>query len=211
MSKALKSKSTALLSGCIAALTCGLLFAQNLDDHVRAVKTLFQEMDDNAEACLNNSQASCQNFLDTLDNRLSRYKQHCSALRSWRDQLVDENGNTDGTASIAPGTAQLLIDVEYTCGEDALVKHTSHVLAAYEKTHSDNSAGLPAVVADAHQRETLADYERLRRSLLQDSNKQQQRLSNEIQLQWQRIELENLRQQNRRPVDFGTFPPINPN
>lgn len=207
------SKNLRLLFSMITTLTLAPVFAQSpeldeLDDHVTAIKALFQQMDATAEGCLDDSGQSCQVFLDALDSHLDQYQQHCQVLRDWRDQLVEENTAT--TAVPETGTARRLIDVEYTCGEDALVKRTAFVLAAYEKTQSGNRTILPAVVADANQQQTQNEYARLRRSLLRDSSAQRQRLDDEIQQQWQRIELENLREQNRRPVDFGTFPPVNP-
>lgn len=190
---------------CLLFLVSAAASAQSeeLDSHISEIKEQFQKLDTSAEACLA-AEAACQDFLTTLNSELPQYLQHCEALREWREQLVTSNSVDDSSGDA--GLAQRLIDVEFTCGEDALIKRTDAVLAAYDKTQGSPLQALPALVADTNNREARQAFSQQQNATSQRVSQQQQRLRMEIQQQWQRIQLENVREQNRRPLDFGTFP-----
>ncbi len=185
-------------------LPCSLASAQteDLDSHIEQVREQFQQLNLRAEACLDDTETACQEFLSALDRELPRYLQHCEILRDWREQVVSDFTDADADAELA----QRLIEVEFTCGEDALVKRNNAVLAAYQKTSLIAPGGLATLLADSANNQASQAFSRNQHAVSQDLSQQQQRLRNEIQQQWQRIQLQNVREENRQPQNFTSFP-----
>jgi hypothetical protein len=203
------SAATVLLASATLILP-GALQAQseNLATPIANIKTFFQQLDELAEGCLDNDAAYCQAFSESLDQQLGVYLTACEPLIAWRDALVEQNTTTPVTADST--TTQQLLDVEFTCGENALVKQTDYVQQAFSKIQTAlepvSASSVATLAASQNQQRASEQQARMRQSLLGGVQDQNQRLNSEIELQWRRIELDNLREQNRRPLDFGTFP-----
>ena len=183
---------------------------QDLTSHIEAIKTIFQQLDSAAQTCVESSaeqntstQPDCAAFATQLEgNILTSYLEHCTVLRNWREELVAQNGDTQSDLDSDDNTLQAMIDVEFTCGEAALLKRTSYVASAYNLTQPSSRNDQSSL--QLRQLQNERSNNQLRNSSLHDIENSQQRLSREIQQQWNRIELDNLRQQNARPIDFGT-------
>ncbi len=174
-----------------------------LDSHISSIKTQFQQLDASAQACIEDADNACADFLTNLDTELPGYLQRCEALLAWREQVV--TNNQDGISSDDTSLAQRLIDVEYTCGEDALIKRTNAVQAAFEKVRNPALGKLPPLVAGASNSQAARELQRNRNTTQQNVEGQRLRLQGEIERQWQRIQLENLREQNRQPKNYNDF------
>lgn len=202
--------AAAVLLASAALLLPGALPAQseNLATPIGNIKTFFQQLDELAEGCLQNSTADCQSFSESLDQQLGVYLTACEPLIAWRDALVEQNATEPVSADAA--TIQQLLDVEFTCGENALVKQTDYVQQAFNKIQSAaepvSASSVATLTLSQNQQRASEQQARMRQSLLGGVQDQNLRLNSEIEAQWRRIEMDNLREQNRRPVDFGTFP-----
>ena len=182
---------------------------QDINTHISAIKAIFQQLDSAAETCVSSSNANtpldCQAFITAMDgDSLADYLQHCSVLNGWRDQVVAQNAGSAAAIENSEETLQGMIDVEFTCGDTALLKRTSFVAAAFEITQSPHYLSSQSAISLLNQQRSQSDYNQLRNSTLNNIENGQQRLRLEIQQQWNRIELENIRQQNTRPIDFGS-------
>lgn len=206
----LSCSAAAVLLASAALLLSGALQAQseNLATPVSNIKTFFQQLDELAEGCLQNNAADCQTFSESLDQQLGVYLAACEPLIAWRDALVEQNATEPVSADAA--TTQQLLDVEFACGENALVKQTDYVQQAFSKIQSAvepvSASSVATLAARQNQQRASEQQARMRRSLLGGVQDQNQRLNIEIEEQWRRLEMDNLREQNRRPLDFGTFP-----
>ena len=123
----------------------------------------------------------------------------CTALRTWRESLVNGE-STPVTEQDAPNTLNLMLRTEYLCGEDALLKRTTHVLAAYRQGSSAAGAGSGGSPVLRHELSTLQQQSLLdqeRRRLQQALQAQTSRQQDQTGQQLQQLELELIR--NQRP------------
>ena len=174
--------------------------AIELDARFDAIRDLFRELDSSAQACVEESDAdSCKAFAEVLDDTfIPSYLGHCAVIRAWRDQVV-EDAESGAAADDEPGLANRLIGAEFSCGEDALAKRSHFAVAAFQKWQQENTH---ASQGTARYRQDGSDRTSPVPQALQS---QQSRLSREIDQQWQRVELENIRQQLRKPIDYGDY------
>ena len=181
--------------------------SSDLDSHISTIKQMFVDIDASAERCVDNElpdNPDCHAFSDALDREfLSQYLSHCEVLKSWRDELLTDTAAAGLDQDLGASIAQNLIDVEYSCGEDALLKRTEYVLTAYSRTRSPAYRNGVAGIQLGSSAQPGNSAAALSRSLLDSVRSQQYRLDREIQRQWQRIELENLRQQIDNRIDYG--------
>lgn len=134
---------------------------------------------------------------------LPRYLELCNELKTWREQLSEESSNNGVDPAQGPKILQQLLDVEFSCGEEALTKRTQFVLSAWTKIRSPSYQGNGIAMPNQNAVDSL-NYS-MRNSLLNGVDNQQERVRAETQQLWRRLELENIRQQNRRPIDLGTI------
>lgn len=192
-----------VLLSLLGAVSIGSFAADSdtLNTQLDNARTAMAEMDLLAQACIESRQLtdsqtadSCLVFNQALDGELlTSYLQNCRDARAWREDYISspETGSLD---QLETDTAlQLMVDIERLCGEGALLKRTRYVAPAYQQTTS-----IPSGIAgdlEALRQESLTSVERsqLRQSLQQQQQRQQQ----EIQRQFDRLELELIRQQNQ--------------
>ena len=68
---------------------------------------------------------------------LAGYLGNCEVARSWREEFVAEQAqNSSVTPTQSEALLKHLIDVEYLCGENALIRAAENVLPAYQLTKS---------------------------------------------------------------------------
>jgi len=172
-----------------------------VDTHIDAIRQLFQELDSSAQHCVEDHEAdSCKSFATTLDESfIPAYLEHCAVIRGWREQLVADAESGAVVVDEDQGLASSLIGAEFSCGENSLARRTRFAVAAFQKWQQENSntAQDPARYGQDGSSRTSPVSQALQN--------QQSRLSREIDQQWQRLELENIRQQLRKPINYGDY------
>ena len=166
-----------------------------------AARSIMQQLDELAAACVNpNQQATatpetpCLNFSNALNGEmLASYISHCRSIKTWRDEFVSSQSanqtNTDTDTSLS-----LMIDSEFLCGDDALTKRTDYIGIAYQQINGTNRSD-PANVAA-----TNTELQALRQQML--ISRERQRLMNSFQQQQQRQRLETQRQFDRQELEL---------
>lgn len=179
-----------------------------IDQELAAAKQLVSDLDSEAESCMSSEADSveCQNFSTLINGDfLPEYLGLCHSLQDWRALLAEETAADGVNPQQGPEILQRLMDVEFNCGEEALTRRTQYVLVAWNKIRSPNYRSDPLATTLPNQYEAEALNFSLRNSLIDGYDNQRERLKLETQRLWQQLELENLRQQSRRPIDFGTI------
>jgi hypothetical protein len=151
-------------------------------------------------------QTNCTEFLRLMAGEsLGNYLSHCQELKTWRDDFVATAVNN---AELPRNTTQLqrLIDVEYNCGEGALLKRSKSLVAAFTLVRSSQNHNPLQAQQSVRQRRYEGQSKPLDDALLEAHTRQQQRLNNETQQLWNQLEHENLRQQIDNSVDYGRYP-----
>ena len=176
-----------------------------LERHLTEARELIQELDSAAQQCvLEDSQDSCKAFASTLDELfIPAYLQHCDAISEWRDQLLENREAGTEMLTAEQDLARQLLDAEFTCGEDALAKRSQYVVTAFQKWQQEESG--TALLAPHAARQSASNANNGSNSTSQALRSQQSRLTREIERQWQRVELQNIRQQLRKPIDYGDY------
>lgn len=167
----------------------------SIDTHLTAIVELFSEIDNKAEHCIDDDELqSCEAFIHSLDTEfIGTYLNHCQEVTGWVDQIVTRVMTDSDSAPGDEVTAQRLIEAEYTCGKDALRKRTSFVVEAFGKWQAINAGNENSGGVDRR----ASSYSS--QGVAEAVQSQNSRLNQEVNQQWQRIELENIRQQLRRP------------
>ena len=180
----------------------------SLDSSVEAAAAALTELDSKAQSCLNSldqdtaseAQQRCDEFLQAVDGELlATYLTHCDTLKNWRDESVTETAGNDQNDT---NSLELLVGIEFACGENALQKRTQFVVDTFALLQEDQ---IQERRANAAMSRRLAELEfqsisNQQRRLLQDSIQQQQLRSQlETQQQWNDVENELIRQQIRNP------------
>lgn len=163
------------------------------------------QLDELAGTCLEEQAGtgSCTGFRQALDGELLvTYINSCATARRWRDAFVtmqvESPDNLAATRNTEAENLQLMIDVEYWCGTDALARTTENIVPAYAlvKTASTGGGVLSRelqVELHRSRQEILLQAERQR--LMDNRLRQQQRLQQQTRDQFQQLELELIRQQ----------------
>ena len=176
----------------------------DLDTQISESKAYLLTLDESARACLDDSidSDSCEQFRQAISTeQLSAYQALCAPLMTWREQLIMNNNDASAEAS-AELTLQRLLDVEFACGDKALVTRTEHVASAFAFIQNAPSAN-----GQFYSSGTLSRVERdsfyQRQSVSESVDQNRTRLQRETDLQWRRLELENaLRLQQQLQVDL---------
>lgn|GEM_PF-1998637 len=175
-----------------------------LDTYIPLVQQYFLTLDHQADLCLENNQPertesdACQTFLAMIDGQeTASYLDMCRALRNWRTSFIEELANSDFSIDSNPAnldqslSLNRLAQTEYYCGEDALRSRTNHVHSAFNllrqnevRISTGSTTAIHGLPANGGLR---AIHDRLQR---------------EIDQQWQNLQMENLRQQSRQPMEF---------
>lgn len=181
----------------------------NLEQHVEQASVALVELDNKAEACLTGlnsataleAKQSCDEFMQAIDGELlAGYLTHCDALKIWREEFVSDSREVEVSAEESAEMLQLLVGVEFACGEGALQKRTQFVISAFSLLQDDQ---IPSQRANAALTRRLAEMKfeatlNNERRLLQNSVLQQQaRRELETQRQINDLENELIRQQIR--------------
>jgi len=188
-----------------------MVFAQDtsLELQVEQASVALVELDNKAQACLTGlnsateleAKQSCDEFLQAIDGELlAGYLVHCDALKEWREEFVSDSREVEVSAEESAEMLQLLVGVEFACGEDALQKRTQFVINAFSLLQDSK---IQYQRADTALTRRLAEMEfettlNNERRLLQNSILQQ-RARRELETQRQINDLENelIRQQIR--------------
>jgi len=174
-------------------------------------RTVMQQLDQFAGLCIDSEQLAstsqntsqntpCQEFRAALNGEfLETYIDNCRAIKNWRDQFVSSQSDNAAPAVDANESLELMIEAEFLCGEDALLKRTEFIALAYQQLNNTNRPGLPLAGGTSQQlREFRQDLliSRERERLMNTFQQQQLRQQQETQRQIDRQELEFIRQQN---------------
>ncbi len=131
---------------------------------------------------------------------MAGYLVHCDALKKWREEFVSDSREVEVSAEESAEMLQLLVGVEFACGEDALQKRTQFVINTFSLLQ-DNKIQYQR--ADATLTRRLAEMEvdatlNNERCLLQNSILQQRaRMEFETQRHINDLENELIRQRIR--------------
>ncbi|MCY4359040.1 MAG: hypothetical protein OXD01_16165 [Gammaproteobacteria bacterium] len=180
-----------------------------IDEQIEAIKTLFEELDIEANACLKEDTSgenhACEVFLDHLKvETIALYLESCNDLKDWRESLVADANDSDINPTNPEQTLERLLGIEFVCGEKALVKRTEFVLLAFEKVR--RSSFLPASPVNPLNLHSASDPGSSVQTILSQGIKaQQQRMADNIQQLWNRVELDNLYRRSRQPINVGTI------
>ena len=150
-------------------------------------------------------QTNCTKFLRLLAGEsLGDYLSHCQELKTWRDDFVATAANNIESKR---NTTQLqrLIDVEYNCGNGALLKRSKSLVTALALVRSSQNQNPLQAQQSVRQRRYDEQSKPLDNTLLEAHMRQQQRLYNETQQLWNQLEFEILRQQIHNSVDYGRY------
>ena len=170
-------------------------------------RTVMQQLDQFAGLCIDSEQPAstsqntpCQEFREALNGEfLETYIDNCRAIKNWRDQFVISQSDNGAPTVDANESLELMIEAEFLCGEDALLKRTEFIALAYQQLNNTNRPGLPLAGGTSQQlREFRQDLliSRERERLMNTFQQQQLRQQQETQRQIDRQELEFIRQQN---------------
>ena len=176
-----------------------------LQSNVGEVSNALLVLDEKAAACLSavddgdDSKVSCDDFLAAIDGELmANYLQHCATLKTWRDDFVAQVANSTDKIENSEVMLELLIAVEYSCGQNALQARTRNVLTAFSLLQDGKST---AIGVDLKRRLAEMEFEAMenrgRQSLLNSARQQQSTPQQETQRQSTILENELLRQQIR--------------
>jgi len=210
-----KSSCTAIIIQLIALFGVfslpPLLLAQglSLEERVESASNALAELDRQASACLDSIDKKdddnllyCDDFIKALDGELiGNYLNQCEVLKAWRDDFVeDQSTPTDDIERIL----ELMTGIEFSCGEDALLKRTQYVAKTFGLLQDTGRASQSAVPVNRRiselqvQRMQNAERLSLQNSILQ----QNRRLQLETDQRQDDLEKELLRQQ----INSAPFP-----
>ncbi|PCJ16683.1 MAG: hypothetical protein COA96_18310, partial [SAR86 cluster bacterium] len=134
-----KSRFRASLYGLALLFPC-IAVSQEIDlqRSIDAAFSALTELDGKAGACIsatrsgNLAQEHCDDFMSAVDGELmAGYLQHCASVKSWRDTYVSQMANSNEEIENSAEILKRLIDIEFTCGQNALQARTQHVHAAF--------------------------------------------------------------------------------
>lgn len=180
-----------------------------LMQRIAAIRSSLQTLDTAAVQCLASIDAdftnsvTCQDFMAALDDQINTQLPdsmmfHCTALTTWRDAFIARNNGNLSSNDSTDSNLQLMVDIQYYCGDEALALRTNSVFPAFnllqqEQRLSNGAISLLSLEADAYRQEIILERERarLQQSVLQG---QQQSLQQTQGIQ-DALELELLRQQ----------------
>ena len=198
-----------LLTTVAEATGQGMESANFIEDRIQEISRLFEQLDQEAKACLDQKQPAgqsgeCRRFARHLDDEtIALYLESCAMLRHWHESLGEETADP-ASKSDDPGSAlEHNPGIEYACGEKALVKHTRFVQQAFDKIRRSAKVSSPVYTDDWYRNHRMQQI--LRNKLTDSMEAQQQRMAGQVLQLWNRLQLENLRRQNQPAVNVGTI------
>ncbi|MCP5348893.1 MAG: hypothetical protein R3F41_12380 [Gammaproteobacteria bacterium] len=160
-----------------------------------------QQLDGMAADCMaqDRDPESCNPFRIAINgDLLDAYLENCRVAREWRDRFVTEQvaaGDQRPATNDSQALLGYLVDIEYLCGENALVRATEFVVPAYRSLgRIDTAAGLEYRL-DSWRQQQLQERERTRQK--QAVSSQERRRQQQTTQQFERLELELIRQQTQ--------------
>lgn len=190
-----------------------------LKTELESANTVLSDLDTKALNCISSFNMNlgeaqalfCDEFLRAIDgDLLASYIKHCNTLRVWRDEFVltSQNSSTaidnpqENFQDSSQDNLELMVGVEYSCGENALKERTEYVVSAFNTLKGGTLLNQSIQQSFDRRLADLAQQSRLRSQgqALQNSIKQQgQRRQETTQQQMQRLETELVRQQINNP------------
>lgn len=206
-----------LSSGQTSFAADNLSLLQRID----AVGEVLIQLDELADDCLQSEQpqstsetsqpslltdddvSPCTAFIEAIDGEiLASYLQHCSALKSWRDDYVTSTIAADIEPGRSEENLQLMVGIEYSCGENALLQRSQFITQAFALANQRELLLQSPNTRVSSQLREIELENRLsadRRALLRDVQLEHQRALQQTQEQFMRLENELIRQQINRP------------
>ncbi len=183
-----------------------------LMQRIAAIRSSLQTLDAAAEQCLTSTDANftksvtCQDFMAALDDQINTQLPdsmmfHCTALTTWRDAFIARNNGNLSSNDSTDSNLQLMVDIQYYCGDEALALRTNSVFPAFnllqqEQRLSNGAISLLSLEADAYRQKIILERERarLQQSVLQgqeQSLQQTQGIQDALELELLRQQLDN--------------------
>jgi len=182
-----------------------------LEQRLEAAETLFDQLDSEAEQCLQELEEAapdaagkaCSRFMNTVDgDAVAQYLDHCSALTRWRDNFVSIERDETSSAAELNRIINRLRGVEYYCSEDALSRRTEFVQTAFNRLRSTGSLGASYSGWSTTTPGVGANRPLPSPSVYQSHQRQRQRLRGETNQLWNDVEIDLLRRQLERSRDW---------
>ncbi len=178
---------------------------QQLQDNLRRARNAAQQLEVLANDCLdeNAGNEACSAFRKALDGELLEvYLDNCTAAKSWREEFVVKQAQ-DSAATPVQSEVFLgyLVDIEFLCGDNALARNAASVTPAYRLTNTGPAGSSPMARSLQYQLDSVRQNALLgqqRRILSEGLSTQNERSRTDTQRQFDRLELELIRQQNRQ-------------
>lgn len=135
-----RKSATGLTIGLLLNLIGSIASAQSpadLETSLNSANELLRELDDKALNCMgsfsmNLGEAAallCDEFLRAVDGELlARYIANCKMLKNWRDE---ETAKTRLASSETEAADSLLVNIESSCGKNAVEQNTQYVFTAF--------------------------------------------------------------------------------
>ena len=118
-----------------------------LEAQLEMASTFVSELDAHAGRCLDAgaTRAACAAFRLAINaEALTRYQALCEPLIEWRDEMIVQRTDLDKDVAAqvteeAERKVQLLLELEASCGNQALTLRTKNVIAAYALSTSSSA------------------------------------------------------------------------
>jgi len=188
--------------------------------HVQRLSEQLQALDLQAESCLDalasapaaddvqSRPEACVQFMGAIDGEpVANYLDRCREIKQWRDGFVTDNagGDTDDSSTDSEAdrerNLQRLIDIEFYCADDSLRLRTQYVFDAFAAVRQTSGVQQWGQQGIARQQPTGMAIPQSRTGGAVSS--MHERVRQETEQRWQQLQLELIRQQSRRPVDYG--------
>ncbi|MBL4819399.1 MAG: hypothetical protein JKY98_00200 [Gammaproteobacteria bacterium] len=178
----------------------------SLHDHLELARDALATLDSLADACLKTDpvtlESPCARFSEALNGEiLNQYLTNCRAAKTWREQFVASQVENPllNVPIDADENLSSMINIEFLCGEDALLKRAGSVAIAYGQTLQSSGLSSSSVGSLNRQLNEMRQHElitRERNRLFENMQQQQLQQKQETQRQFQNLELEIIRQEN---------------
>ncbi len=196
--------------GFLAVIGSGVVLAQESqpEEGIAAAAAILRAVDEQARVCLERlaesensaSPKECADFMASIDGEaLGDYREHCAALREWRDNYVESPPPTGQDSGRDRRMLENLVGIERVCGENALRRRTEFIAQAFERLRplSARPAGALSLRRRVSDLEFNSSLDGWRSELLPiDSNR---RVRGETLRGFDQLELELIRRQLDRP------------
>lgn len=185
--------------------------ALSLKTELESANTALSDLDAKAQNCMSSFNMNlgeaeallCDEFLRAIDgDLLASYIKHCNTLKVWRDEFILASQNSSAALENSQENLELMVGIEYSCGENALKERTEYVVSAFNTLKGGTLLSQSTQQSLDRRLADLMLQSRLRSQgqALQNSIQQQgQRRQEATQQQMQRLQTELVRQQINNP------------